>query len=190
MHGGTRARHRLPRVRLGEAPAPPATAGIVASLTRRLGALLYDALLIGAMALVAGFLLLPLASPPGSAHGALTVPSPLARGLIFCTLVGGAALYFAWCWSDGRRTLPQKTWRLRLIDRSGAPPTKRRALVRYIAAWVGPGAALAGYGALHAAGHGRNALAFFALNYVWAVVDRDRQFLHDRIAGTLVVLER
>jgi hypothetical protein len=33
-------------------------------------------------------------------------------------------------------------------------------------------------------GHGRWALAALALNYAWAFVDMDRQFLHDRIAGT------
>jgi uncharacterized RDD family membrane protein YckC len=107
--------------------------------------------------------------------------------MTFGVLAGGAAAYYAWCWSDGRRTLPQKTWRLRLVDHAGGPVAWRQALLRYVAGWIGPALALTGYAALHAGGHARNALAFLLVNYCWALLDRDRQFLHDRIAGTRVV---
>src|SRR6185312_2098881 len=158
-----------------------------ASFLRRIGALAYEALLLVAMAFVAGFLFLPLVSPWGVSHRALTVPPVFARTMMFCALVGGAAAYYGWCWSGGRRTLPQKTWRLRVVDRGGGPLTRRQALIRYAAAWTGPALALLGYGVLHASAYGRNALAFAALNYCWAIIDPDRQFLHDRIAGTRVV---
>jgi len=158
----------------------------LASLTRRLGALGYEVLLLVAMAFVAGFLFLPFLSRDAS-HQTLTVPSHVARALMFGALAAGAGLYYTWCWSGGRRTLPQKTWQLRLVDRRGAAPARARALIRYAAFWIGPALALIGYAALHAAGYGRNALAFGALNYCWAIVDPDRQFLHDRIAGTFVV---
>ena len=161
---------------------PPA-----ATLTRRIGALAYEALLLIAMAFGVGFALLPLVSPVGSSSRELIVPQLFARALMGCALVGGAALYYAWCWSRGRRTLPQKTWRLRLVDRDGGTVTWRRALLRYAAAWIGPAMALAAYAALHATGHARYALAFMLVNYCWALFDRDGQFLHDRIAGTRVV---
>ena len=76
--------------------------------------------------------------------------------------------------------------RLRLVDRRGSGPTRLRALVRYLACWIGPALALQGYAALQPTSHARNAIAFIALNYCWAIVDPDHQFLHDRIAGTLV----
>lgn len=158
-----------------------------ASFARRIGALLYEALLLVAMAFFAGFLFLPVVSPWGAGHRTLTVPPVLARTMMFCAMAGGAAAYYAWCWSGSRRTLPQKTWRLRLVNRRGGPPSRRQALVRYAAAWIGPALALAGYALLHASGNAGNALAFAALNYCWAIIDPDRQFLHDRIAGTLVV---
>ena len=44
--------------------------------------------------------------------------------------------------------------------------------------------AIAGYLALAPMGHGRWALALVAVNYAWAFVDRDRQYLQDRIART------
>jgi len=148
----------------------------LASIRRRLAALGYEALLLVAMAFVAGFVFLPFLRHDVSRQ-TLTIPSSVARAVMFCTLVAAAGLYYAWCWSDGRRTLPQKTWRLRLVDRRGKPPTRKRALVRYLACWIGPALALVGYATLQRTGHARNALAFAALNYCWAIVDPERQFL-------------
>ena len=168
----------------GADPARPPTA----KLTRRIGALAYEALLLIAMAFGVGFALLPLVSPSaGAGQHDLPIPSLLARAITFCALVGGAALYYAWCWSHGRRTLPQKTWHLRLVGRDGGALSWPRALLRYAAAWIGPAMALAGYAALQGSDHPRNALAFMLVNYCWALFDRDGQFLHDRIAGTRVV---
>ena len=158
----------------------------LASLSRRIGALGYEALLLVAMAFVAGFVFLPfLAHDP--TKQTLTQPPTAARATMFCVLVAAFGAYYAWCWSNGRRTLPQKTWRLRLADHRGDAPTWRRALARYAACWIGPAMALGGYALLQPMGHGRNAAAFLALNYCWAIVDPQRQFLHDRLAGTLVV---
>jgi uncharacterized RDD family membrane protein YckC len=173
-------------------PSSPARSSNVppdASLARRLGALLYEALLLAAMALIAGFALLPLAPPHAGTYRALSVPGVLARTAMFCILAAGAAWFYAWSWSEGRRTLPQKTWRLALVDARGRPPTRRAALVRYAAAWIGPAAAIAAYVALRPTGHARYAAALLALNYAWALVDRERRFLHDRIAGTRLVRE-
>jgi uncharacterized RDD family membrane protein YckC len=160
-----------------------------ASLGRRLGALLYEALLLIAMALVAGFAPLPLASPHVGSERMLSVPDVIARTAMFCILAGGAAWFYAWSWTEGRRTLPQKTWRLALVDARGRAPTRRAALVRYAAAWIGPAAAIAAYAALRPMGHARYAAALLAFNYAWALVDRERRFLHDRIAGTRLVRE-
>src|SRR6478736_519094 len=99
-----------------------------------MGALVYEALLLGALALVAGFLLLPLVSP---ARGAtLAIPPIFVRTMTFCMLVAAAAIYYGWFWSEGRRTLPQKTWRLRLVDVDGGPLPRATALVRYAAGWI------------------------------------------------------
>jgi uncharacterized RDD family membrane protein YckC len=158
----------------------------LASARRRLAALAYEALLLVAMAFVAGFVFLPFLPKDASRH-TLTVASPVARAAMFCALAAAAAVYCMWCWTGGRRTLPQKTWRLRIVDRRGKPIRCARALARYAAWWIGPGLALAGYAVLQPVGYGRNALAFAGLNYCWAIVDPDRQFLHDRVAGTALV---
>lgn len=162
-----------------------------ASLARRLACLAYEALLLSALVFVASFLLLPLVSRSRRTDaGALTLPDLPSRTILFCALFAIAAGYFVWCWTGGRRTLPQKTWRLRIVDGAGGSPDYRRAFVRYLAAWIGPAAALATYVAMKPYGLGGVALVPLALAYVAALVDPDRQFLHDRIAGTRVVDDR
>jgi uncharacterized RDD family membrane protein YckC len=158
-----------------------------ASLARRLGALLYEALLLFAMAVIVGFAFLPLVSPSTGAAATLRIPSIFGRTILFCALVAAAAGYYTWSWSAGRRTLPQKTWRLRLVDASGHAPSTRDALLRYAAFWLGPVAALTAFAVLHASPYRRYTALLLALNFAWALIDRDRQFLHDRLARTRIV---
>lgn len=76
-------------------------------------------------------------------------------------------LYFVWCWLNGGQTLPMKTWKLRIANHDGSPPRPLQALLRYMAAWP--------------------SIVIFGVGILWALVDKDKQFLHDRIAGTKIV---
>lgn len=171
------------------APAPVQVprGGGDAGLARRLAAIPYELLLLAAMAFVAGFVMLPFMSPQSAVRSELTIPPLYARTLMACVLAGGATLFYAWIWSGGRRSLPQKVWNLRVVDRAGGALGWKQALLRALLVWIGPVLALAAWPAMHAAGHGRYAALFVAVAYVWALVDRDRQFLHDRLAGTRIV---
>lgn len=151
-----------------------------AGLPRRLAALVYEALLVAAIVLGAGFLLAPLVAPAAPALGTPTLP---ARVLQFCALFALLAAYFAWSWTGGRRTLAMKTWRLALRTAAGVPPAPKVALCRYLAGWIGPALALVAY----APTGSRWSALLVAVNYLWAWLDRDRAFLHDRIAGTRLV---
>ena len=163
--------------------APPAPAGLV----RRFAALAYEALILVALVLVAGFALVPFVSPEAVRGQPLVVPTLAGRIVGFVALFALGALFFGWIWSNGRRTLPMKTWRLALVDRAGRPPSPRTAVTRYAAAWMGPALCIAVYAL--SAPHGLGALAWplVALNWLAAFVDPDAQFLHDRIAGTRLV---
>ncbi len=157
-----------------------------APLPRRLAALAYELLLYAALILVVGFLTLPLSGAvPGDAT--LRVPGLSTRALSFALVFGAGAVYFVTCWTGGRRTLPMKTWRLRLVPLGGGIVDGRRAVIRYLAGWIGPSIALAAFVALRPWNHGAYALWLVALNYLWAFVDPDRRFLHDRVAGTRIV---
>ncbi|MDH5210391.1 MAG: RDD family protein, partial [Betaproteobacteria bacterium] len=76
-------------------------------------------------------------------------------------LIAVFAAYFLWCWLRGGQTLAMKAWRIRLIE-----VTPRKALLRFLLALV---------------------LVPTGVGVAWALVDRDRQFLHDRMAGTRLV---
>lgn len=72
--------------------------------------------------------------------------------------------YFLWCWLRGGQTLAMKAWHIRLVD-----VTPLRALVRLFLSFL---------------------LVPTGVSIVWALFDRDRQFLHDRLAGTRLVNAR
>jgi uncharacterized RDD family membrane protein YckC len=114
----------------------------------------------------------------------------LTRHLFQAYLFLVLGLYFAWCWRRGGQTLPMKAWKLRVVRRDGTPLDTLRALLRYVLA-----ASALGSTAMAAAvlwWHPGSGLAWLAaapgvLTILWSLVDRERQFLHDRLAGTKVV---
>jgi uncharacterized RDD family membrane protein YckC len=132
--------------------------GDAPSIRRRLAALLYESLLLAAVLGVAYVLPLTVAAA-SLGH----VPSDLVlRGY----LVAVTGLYFTWQWRQGQ-TLAMRTWGIELIAAEGGRPTWGQLLLRFTLAW--PSVACLGIGIL------------------WAAIDRERQFLHDRLAGTRLV---
>ncbi|MCL2524144.1 MAG: RDD family protein [Betaproteobacteria bacterium] len=129
----------------------------LANIGRRLASMLYEALVVFAVLLIGFWLPQTLLAANGISFG------PRLMWLHVLLLL---MLYFVWFWLHGGQTLPMKTWKLRLIDANGGPPRPLQAVLRYLAAWPG---ILLGVGIL------------------WALFDPDRQFLHDRIAGTRIV---
>jgi len=167
-----------------------------AGLARKLGASAYEALLLAALLLLIEFALLPMVTPtdrgPADAMRGASQPIPYlmsrrARAASGALLFGVCGAYCIGLWSAGRRTLPMKTWRIALRGRGGARVSLQAAMLRYFACWIGPALAIAGYVAVAPPWHGRWALALTAVNYAWAFVDRDGQYLQDRIAGTRLV---
>jgi uncharacterized RDD family membrane protein YckC len=158
-----------------------------ASLLRRLSALAYESLLLAAVVLPIGFLTIPLVGHTPAASRIPVIPAAPGRALSAILVFAAAGAYFTWSWSGGRRTLPMKTWGLRLERRDMRPVNTRTALIRYLAAWLGPATALLLYAAVKPFGLGAHATWLIALNFLWALLDPERQFLHDRIAGTRIV---
>jgi uncharacterized RDD family membrane protein YckC len=142
---------------------------------RRFGAFIHEAFFLVALIFIAQFLVTRLAG--GEYKG---MWRNIAQG--FLVLVMGA--YFIWQWTGGRRTLAQKTWSLALRTQSGALLTISHALKRYAAAWIGPALALGAGTAIGKAG-----LLFLLFNFVWIFFDREGQTLHDRLAGTRLIVQ-
>ncbi len=158
------------------AAAPPAP------LKNRLLCMVYEAMLLFGVLFIATWLFSTLLQQ----RHALYLRDAL-QDWLFVVL----GVYFCWFWTHSGQTLAMKTWRIRVIGRDGQPVGWRRALVRYLLAW---GWFLPGLGLARLIGaQGWMLLLLPALNFaVWvaaALLDRDRQFLHDRLAGTRVVLK-
>ena len=79
------------------------------------------------------------------------------------------------------------TWRLALVKRDGTPVPRRAAVIRYLAWCIGPTLGLVAFALLRPSGLGMLSVPLFALNYLAAFVDQERQFLHDRLAATRIV---
>lgn len=133
----------------------------LASLRRRLASMTYESLLLIALILVMTFPFV------GFTGGVVSTGSRIALQLYLALVCG---LYFVWFWRHGGQTLPMKTWRIRLRTSSGDAPATRQAILRYMAALMGT--------------------LPFGLTFWWALFDRDRQFLHDRLLGTRLVHEQ
>lgn len=128
------------------------------SIRRRLASMLYEALLLlGVMAAL--FMLPHLALGLGVG---IVLPGPLLLLHVFVVL--GA--YFLWYWHRHGQTLAMQTWKLQLRSATGEVPSWRQLALRYTLAWP--------------------SVLFYGAGLIWAIFDRDRQFLHDRLAGTRI----
>lgn len=127
-------------------------------LGRRLLCLVYEALLLTAVILLAGGIATALAQAT-----AIAFPRILTQSIVMMVCAG----YFATQWRHSGQTLPMKTWRIRLETVSGTRLTLPQALLRLVLATIG-------YLAM-------------GISILWVLADRDRQFLHDRLAGTRLV---
>jgi uncharacterized RDD family membrane protein YckC len=130
-----------------------------AGILRRLAGMCYEVLLL------TGVLAVTLVFPHlliGAFAHRLATATVLWAHLFLVLLV-----YFIGFWCHGGQTLAMKTWHIRLVTRAGLPVRPAQALLRYLLCW--PSVVVGGIGLW------------------WAVIDGDRQFLHDRLAGTRLV---
>jgi len=128
------------------------------SIKRRLICMVYESLLVFGVAFFAS---LPFLAAAGSSAGGWLRHA--YQGYLFFVI----GLYFVASWRHRGQTLAMKTWKLRLQGTGGARITLRQAMLRYACAW--PSLLLGGIG------------IFYAL------LDRERQFLHDRLSGTRII---
>ena len=75
--------------------------------------------------------------------------------------------YFVWCWRHGGQTLAMKTWRLQCVRQNGDPISWPMAMARYVLATA--------------------SLALLGIGFLWALVDRNRLFLHDKLLNTRII---
>ena len=128
------------------------------SILIRLAAMVYELLLVTAVVFVASFILLPFV-------GELKAAWQRHFFQVWILLV--LFVYFAAFWLRSGQTLAMKTWRIRLVNRDGGRISLRQAAGRFVLALLG--------------------LMLGGAGFLWALFDRDRQFLHDRLMRTRLI---
>ncbi|HQX06720.1 MAG TPA: RDD family protein [Zoogloea sp.] len=132
----------------------------LAGLRRRLASMLYESLLLlGVLALT---FMVPLLIV-----GIGTDYTP-EGGVLWIYIFAVLGMYFLWYWRRGGQTLAMQTWKLRIVNIDGNPVSLRQGWLRYALAWP--------------------SVLLFGAGLLWALIDKDKQFLHDRLAGTRIVL--
>jgi uncharacterized RDD family membrane protein YckC len=121
--------------------------------------MIYDGLLLLAVLFVA-FLL------PQAAIG-MVLGHALPAKAMWAQILVVALIYFLWFWHHGGQTLAMKTWKIRLLTSDLHAPTLTQMLLRFALVWP--------------------SILCFGVGLAWAIFDRDRQFLHDRLAGTRLI---
>jgi len=130
-----------------------------AGIWRRLAALGYEAILLFAIAFISGYLFVALLGK---------TPQGLLRWLFYIYLLAVCGAYFVYCWVRSGQTLAQKSWGLRVVTATdGSLLRWRRAALRYLLAVASVGS---------------------GIGLLWAIFDPQRQFLHDRLAGSRMVI--
>lgn len=127
-------------------------------LPRRIGAMLYDSLLVFAV-------LFLVTTPFIALRGGEAVES--GNNLYAVLMAVVIYLFFVGFWSRPGRTLGMQSWGLQLETMDGGKPSPVQATVRFLAAilsWLPLG-----------------------LGFIWQLWDRDRLTWHDRLSGTKIV---
>lgn len=125
---------------------------------RRIGALLYDALLLIAIFVLAA---IPFVLLTGRPQGWM-------RLLFQFYLLAVAFVFLGWFWVHGGQTLGLRAWRLRVTHADGGPLGWRTAALRFLAALLSWGCA--------------------GLGFLWMLFDNAHLTWHDRLSHTRVVL--
>ena len=132
-----------------------AAAPELAGLWRRFASLCYEAILLVPLLFVAGWIF---------TIATRSISAPWTRPALQLWLLSILGAYFVYCWRTAGQTLAMKTWQIRVGRADGSPPSMLLATARYVLALWG--------------------LLLFGAGFLWAFVDREHQFLHDRLVGT------
>lgn len=131
---------------------------------RRLGAMLYDALLVIALLMVVTALLMTLTGGEAITAEHVGAFEYAYQALLVAMIVG----FFGWFWTRRGQTLGMQAWRLKVIREDGSLLSWADTVKRL-------GAALVSWAAL-------------GLGYFWIWIDRDGLAWHDRWTRTRVIV--
>jgi len=130
-----------------------------AGLMRRFAASIYELLSLIAIWLLTTFVFVMFF---GSAETAL---ERFALQVVLWLVTG---VYLMACWVKTGQTLATQAWKIKLVNADGQLLSIKQAFMRYVLASI--------------------SLLVLGLGFLWALVDKDRLFLHDRLSKTRLTL--
>ena len=154
-----------------------------ARLARRLTAGIYDVFLLFAVAFLYTMVVALIANAMGLEPQGLVVEEsgetmkltaddeyrPMLHGVLYqLGLYLSLALFYLGFWRTRHATLGMQTWRLRLIDTQGNPPSWKQLLIRALT--------------------GTLSLFCFGLGFLYSLIDKQNRTLHDIASNTRVVV--
>lgn len=126
----------------------------------KLGAcLVYEVLTLVALCFISALFFLWLAGD--ATHG-------VKRLLLQIFLWLSVGIYLVYCWVRSGQTLAMQAWRLKLVTQEGGPLNLNVAITRYLLASL--------------------SLLLCGLGFLWAIVDHNKLFLHDRLLKCRIVI--
>lgn len=163
-----------------EQPTPLPLAGFF----RRLGALMYDTLLLLALIVIAGFIALPFTGGDAPSPG-----NPFYQTYLFVLCY----VFFAWFWTRSGQTLGMRAWRLRVQNKDGSAISWSQSLLRFMSGLAS--LLLFGIGFYFIKSEpmsirflqGVAALVVFTLSFLWIFVDKKKLAWHDHFSSCQVV---
>lgn len=173
------------RPTFSDGDSPLMTSASAPGFGRRFASLFYELLLLAAIVFTTAAVFTPLLA--WSNHAAVV------EWLYRLGMAGVLFGYFGYCWVKSGQTPAMKTWRLKLVLRDGSRLGWQHAAVRFCAAlllFVGvPVISFLAW--QRASGDTRVsmwiAMCWWLLPLLWPLTDPDRQYLHDRLAGTRLI---
>jgi uncharacterized RDD family membrane protein YckC len=142
---------------------------LIASLWRRLAAMLYDSILLIAIWIVLSFLVTAAFGIEESRHveeGKIML-EPLYQSTLFATIAASSYLFFGWFWTHSGQTLGMQAWKIKVQNHDGSALNWQQVLLRYLTAPI--------------------ALAILGLGYWWMLLDPAQRTWPDWASKSVVV---
>jgi uncharacterized RDD family membrane protein YckC len=129
-------------------------------LFRRLAAIVYDLLLLGAVLFAATAAILPFNSGDAFRPDQYFYPA---------YLIGVSFLFFGWFWTHGGQTLGMRAWKIKVLTTDRNPINWRQAALRFFSALL--------------------SWLILGLGFWWILLDKQKRGWHDRLSQTQIFFD-
>lgn len=129
-------------------------------LFRRLAAIVYDLLLLGAVLFAATAAILPFNSGDAFRPDQYFYPA---------YLIGVSFLFFGWFWTHGGQTLGMRAWKIKVLTADRNPINWRQAALRFFSALL--------------------SWLILGLGFWWILLDKQKRGWHDRLSQTQIFFD-